>query len=43
MESYYLDCGTSETLWHRSCPDCEMGYYLNYGTSETKHLVGRFL
>lgn len=33
--NYCLDCGTSKTLWHRSCPDCEMGYYLGYRTSET--------
>lgn len=34
--NYCLDCGTSKTLWHRSCPDCEMGYYLGYRTSETR-------
>ena len=36
LVNYCLDCGTSKTLWHRSCPDCEMGYYLGYRTSETR-------
>ena len=30
-----MDYGSSEILWHRSCPDREIGYCLIYCTSET--------